>query len=62
MNNKYVLIVLGILSLACAVYGGYARTFGKPNGTLFLVIGVFLTPIFLSSLLLYIKNLNKKQK
>ena len=61
MKSKYAPIIFGILSLIFGIYGGYAKTVGKPNGNLFLIIGVFLTPFFLSSLLLYIKDLRRKQ-
>jgi len=61
MGNKYVLLVLGLLSAFFSIYGGYLKTNHIENGNLFLIISVFITPLFLLSLLLYIKNLRKKQ-
>lgn len=61
MGNKYVLLTLGLLSVFFSIYGGYLKMNKIENGNIFLIISVFITPLFLISLLLYIKRLRKKQ-
>ncbi len=57
-----MVLVLALMSAFFSIGGGYLKTNHLAYGNLFLIISVFITPIFLLSLLMYIRKLRKKQE
>ncbi len=69
MGNKYLLLilgllttVLGLLTMFFSIYGAYLKINHLENGNLFLIISVCIAPLFVLSLAFFINKILKKNK